>query len=254
MVLLIQHPGDRFASAIARQLVLAGCNPVIVTVDEIMTCKGFSLRMEDGRYASRILLRRGTEIDSASVSIVINLVQRMPVHFIQVFKKTDADYVYQEWRAIFIAWIKSFGDKLLFNPATPTALSGIDYSRQEWMLMATTSGLPVAPGEWDTQNGMNTVFNRSSQNPVVAVSCFNGQAYSFPTRMQVPGSLRKSCLQLQALSGIPLLTVRLWYRDETWHFLDAGVDTPVVQGIENLVQDITGLVVQGVFASLNPQP
>jgi hypothetical protein len=185
---------------------------------------------------------------------VINLVQRMPVHFIQVFKKADAEYVYQEWRAIFIAWMKSFGDKLVFNPATPTALSGIDYSRPEWIQMATTSGLPVEPAEWDTQSGMHTVFNGSSQNPVMAVSCFNGQAYMFPNGMKVSDSLRDSCLQLQALSGIPLLTVRLWYWNETWHFLDAGVDTPVVQGIETLVQDITASVVQGGFASLNPQP
>jgi hypothetical protein len=122
------------------------------------------------------------------------------------------------------------------------------------MQMATASGLTVATGEWDTLNGMHSVFNGALQNPVMAVSCFNGQAYVFPNLLQVPDSLRNSCLQLQALSGIPLLTVRLWQAKETWHFLDAGVDTPVAHGLEILVQDITGLVVQRSFALTNPQP
>src|SRR5262245_38640320 len=103
MLLLLQNTGDKSAGWLQQQLLIRGITPVIVTVDEILTSKNFTLKLVDGQYTSRIELQNGTEIDSCNVQAVINRVNALPALFKTTFKKEDADYVYQEWQAILLS-------------------------------------------------------------------------------------------------------------------------------------------------------
>lgn len=239
MLLLLQNTGDRSAAWLQQQLVIRGLDPVVITVDEILTSKSFTLELVDGQYTSCIELQNGRQIDSHTVQAVINRVNTLPPLFKTTFKQEDAGYVYQEWQAILVSWLHSLRYAILFNPPTPTGLAGEQFNTQEWMLMAARAGLLVMPYEQSHTGGEKWYRPAAAATTAVSLICFDGKVFDEGQPSNIPDTITQAAIRLQQTIGLPMIGVQLLAAQNNWYFAGATTQPVLLNGGAALADAIT---------------
>lgn len=239
MLLLLQNTGDRSATWLRQQLVIRGMDPVVITVDEILTSKNFTLELVDGQYTSCIELQNGRQIDSRAVQAVINRVNALPSLFKTTFKQEDAGYVYQEWQAILLSWLHSMRAAILFNQPTPTGLAGEQFNTQEWMLMAARAGLLVLPYEQSHAEGEKWYRPATATTATVSLICFDGDVFYEGQPANIPKAIKQAAISLQQAAGVPMIGVQLLAAQNNWYFAGATTNPVLLNGSTALADAIT---------------
>jgi hypothetical protein len=148
----------------------------------------------------------GRVLRGRDVRGVLNRLTHVPVGHLRATR--DHDYMTQEFTAFFMSWLYALPGPILNRP-TPQGLGGRWRHSSEWVLLASSAGLPTPPYRLSSQDGHDemTAGERSllpagtKTRQVVVVA---GQTFA---PFAVPDEISAGCVRLAAAAETPLLGV-----------------------------------------------
>lgn len=190
----------------------------LVTSEALAYAVKWDHRVDSTRTSTTITLGDGRVIRSEEARGTINRLNLLPSDHLRAVA-ADREYAAAELFALFASWLHAL-PKPVLNPASPSGLSGSaewrDYT--EWLLLAATSGLDVAPYVEDETTDAEVMVTAFVQpQPDTRTLIVIGNAIVGPTR---PDRVAAGCSALARRAGLGILGIDF---DENWVFRSATV-------------------------------
>lgn len=162
-------------------------------------------RLGSNAPSIKIILSDGREINSDTISGVLNRLQTIPSAHLRA-SPADQDYASQELFAFFMSWIFSLPQPVLNRP-TSQGLSGQWRHASEWVWLATQAGLTSLPYKQTSYDLIDTNHLKGSlvpaDTPVKMVIVIDGYVIG----SNIPPDIARSCKHLSELSETNLLGI-----------------------------------------------
>lgn len=212
MWLILTDQGDPDGPWLASGLASRGLDPVeTITVDQLLGATRLSHRVgaEGAHFSAK--LADGRTFDSRQVLGTINRISYVPAD--PTIAPDDTDYVVMEGNAAVLSMLTSLPGPV-FNPASPSGLSGRWRQPSQWMALAGRAGLAHRRFDWSTRPADSWVHQAPTVITVGDEIVDTG----------VAPEVLDGCLRLARLSRTPMLGVRFDI-DGTGRHVFVGADT-----------------------------
>ncbi len=178
----------------------------LVSAESLARGRRWEHRVGADGAAVRLELADGRVLDGQDVRGVLNRLTHAPVGHLAATR--DHDYMTQEFTAFFMSWLYALPGPILNRP-TPQGLGGRWRHSSEWVLLASSAGLPTPPYRLSSADehdeldaGERSLFPAGTPTQQVVVV---GESAFAPH--SVPAYIRECCVRLAADAETPLLGV-----------------------------------------------
>jgi hypothetical protein len=200
MWLVLCDRTDHAALWAHRGLAARGLEPLeLVTADALAYALRWEHRVGAAGASVVVELGDGRRIDGAGVRGVLNRLVAVPDGHLALAREADRDYARQELHAFFVSWLASLPGRVVNRP-TPQGLCGSWRHRSEWLALAASAGVPIAPFRMNGDVPDGGFVPAARTVVVVAGEAVGGG---------LPAAVRSGCVRLARLAGAGVLGVEL---------------------------------------------
>lgn len=202
-------------------------------------------RLDGMRSTLRFRTEAGLQVDGDRLDGVVNRLYTVPVAHWRSAPRVDQDYVQQEMAAFFLSWIHALPCAVVNRP-TPQGLCGQWRQESEWVVLARSAGLAVAPYRQSSRDRIDEMKGEKRLVPAgahVATAVVVGRRV---VGLPLAPAIAAACVRLAELASVHLLGVDFVVDPRgTCNFVGANPMPDLRVGgdalIEALLDDLTTL-------------
>lgn len=182
----------------------AGAPLELVTAEALSLAEEWEHRIESDGTSVRCRLGDGRSFSGDELRGVLNRLYTAPTAHWRAAPKVDQEYVQQELIAFFLSWLHALPCPVINRP-TPQGLCGQWRAESEWVWLAQSAGLPVAPYR---QSSHDRIDEMKGEKRLIApgaavqtVIVVDGTV----TGASAPDAVKEGCRRLAQAAGTELL-------------------------------------------------
>lgn len=195
MNVILCHPGDGAALALARAWRRRGTAVDLVTVEQLVYSRRIVWQQDADGDRGEVVLHDGRRLRPEAIDLLINRIRWLPTDHFARAGATDREYAAAELSAFLLAWLNGIAGRVL-NPPRPYALGGAEPGVMALHHYAALAGLPLDDRCFDD--------HEASDAPMAAerrAIVFDGRVYG----AALPRTWHQPLAQLASLLGLPLM-------------------------------------------------
>jgi hypothetical protein len=205
MWLVLCDASDASAILAFQALRARGIAPLeLVTAEALSLAEEWEHRIEGDSASVRCRLGDGRSFAGEELRGVLNRLYTAPTGHWRAAPKVDQEYVQQELIAFFLSWLNALPCPVINRP-TPQGLCGQWRAESEWVWLAQSAGLPVAPYRQSSYDRVDEMKGEkrliAPGAPVQTVIVVDG----IVTGATVPDAVKEACQRLAKAARSELL-------------------------------------------------